>query len=73
MDRLNKAITKEMTGAKRDLRNMIFSTLGLLTLIIGVYYLMDAVTKGYFKTRLRVITVLIAIVGVFILLFTWGG
>jgi hypothetical protein len=73
MDRLNKAITEELTGTKRELRNMIFSTLGLLAVIIGVYYLMDAVTRGYFKTRLRIITVLMAIVGVFLLLFTWGG
>lgn len=68
MDRLNKAITKEMTGAKRDLRNMIFSTLGLLAVIIGVYYLVDAVTRGYFKTRLRIIAVSFAVIGVFLLL-----
>jgi hypothetical protein len=46
----------------------ILSVLGLLASIIGIYYLMDAITKGYFKTRLRILAVSLAIIGVFILL-----
>jgi hypothetical protein len=70
---LDHAINAVFSNEMRSWSAMIFSTLGLLAAIIGVYYLMDAITKGYFKTRLRIVCVSLGIIGVFLLLFAWSS
>jgi hypothetical protein len=63
-DRIDRAVWQK-TG---NWRTTILSAIGFLLVVCGIYYLMDAITKGYFKTRLRIITISLAILGIFLLL-----
>jgi hypothetical protein len=68
LEKLARKITNATAQQRQSKRTMILSLLGMLAVISGVYLFLNAATRGYYTWSIRIMLIILAGAGVFLVL-----